>query len=82
MIHQKKTSIFIFLATAITLLLFVLGDLWTPKKKYLELFKQLPVQHEGRIKPMDTLARVFLLEMQKGSTKDSAMVMPCKDLAA
>lgn len=53
----------------LALVLFLFGPLYKKIDPFEKAFKALPVQHQGRIKPMDTVARNALLQL---SSKQSA----------
>lgn len=58
---KKRSRAFIGLGLCI----FLLSPLWKKVDPYEKAFKALPVQAQGRIKPMDTLARTSLLQLSR-----------------
>jgi ABC-type transport system involved in cytochrome c biogenesis permease subunit len=69
MAHVKRYGPWIVVSAAVLYLIAMMSPMDAPAKAMdFTAFGKLPVQHAGRIKPMDTLARVYLLLISNRQT--------------
>src|SRR5262245_29924570 len=67
--HVKRFGPWIVVSAAVLYLIAMMSPMDAPAKAMdFTAFGKLPVQHAGRIKPMDTLARVYLLLISNRQT--------------